>query len=163
MSDPLVVKVKNPWAWLLFATSRSRKNFENRSWKLPGGAGWVVVCSSKAKPKKADIAEARRRITLLGDNPDTYNWEGMKGHCGVVLGMVYVKECVKSTDGQPLGIWHNPPDYGWSISEFLLLPRPFRLDETDKFQTCVRLSKRPRYAAAIRAQLEESTVTYVGL
>ena len=144
----LCLKLQPPWPQLILD---GIKTVENRTWPLKEKNGWIVACSSKPPAKKAAIADAKRRIAASGGDPDAVDFNAMRG--GMVLGLFYVEECVKSQT--PLNAWHNAGDYAWRITHVVKLPRPFALDPSDKFQTSVRLSNRPEYEREIKKQLKE--------
>ena len=52
-------------------------------------------------------------------------------------------------------VWYNPPDVGWVVEAAWKFHQPIDTDPDDKFQTKVRLSKRPQYHARLHEELEK--------
>ena len=134
-----IVKVKQPWALHLV---RGIKDCENRTWRT---TGWVAIASSKARPTKklwSALAERTRHVLNYQAIPRSeYEYQH-------ILGMIKVQCCEPDRLPWPT-VWHNKPDYAWMVQEAWEFEKPIPLAKDDKFQTCVRLTKRPAYKEQI--------------
>ena len=105
-----VLSLKNPSAALLMLEGNSKKTVENRSIQLPPGR--YLICASKAKPRRKDLEDARRRIALLGEDPSIVD----RLHYGSqeILGWV---EISGSYLGERGNVWESPGAAHMMISD----------------------------------------------
>ena len=138
--DVRLVKVKQPWATHLVM---GLKDCENRTWCLnpqTGFPAWVIVVSSKCKPKKADLNECSRRLLLDGHDLFAKKVTESDYDIRVMVGMIQIQGCY-APDSLPWAtVWHNPPDFAWMVSDAWEFDNPIPLDKKDKFQTQISLS-----------------------
>lgn len=137
-----VIKVKQPWALHLV---RGIKDCENRSWRA---SGWIAVASSKAIPSKKLLRELAMRTCHVPGYREVPMSEYKYQH---ILGLIRV-ECCESNNHRAT-VWHNPPDYAWMVQEAWEFKEPIALASDDKFQTSVRLVKRPLYKEQILTKI----------
>jgi hypothetical protein len=140
-----VIKVKQPWALHLV---RGIKDCENRSWKL---SGWVAIASSKSQPSKKLLDQLHACTSQVPGYqevpPSEYKYQ-------YILGLLKVRCFEPDKLPQPT-IWHIPPNNAWMVEEAWEFKEPIPLRTDDKFQTSVRLGKRPLYKAEILKRLAQ--------
>ena len=156
--DAQIIKVKQPWARLLV---NGTKDVENRTWRLTPAKGFpalVLIASSKSKPTRKMMDELQDRLrraaqhegraTALEHNADPRPYE-----YSAILGMVRIEGCYKMPP-RP-SVWHNPPDFAWTVSKAWEFTTPIPLDPDDGMQTRASLAIRPQYRDRIVEEMRK--------